>query len=395
MLEHFVPGRQGHLATNLPGSSACYLSFCPSPLQDIIPLSLSSETMDAVAECRALIGELQGMARFIPNVDMYLTMYVRKEALLSSQIEGTQCTFDDVLDPALDINASRDLTDVVNYVAASNEAMTEMETLPLCMRLLRNVHAVLLAGVRGQDRNPGEVRSSQNWVGPTGCTISEATYVPPNVLDLNRTLSDLERFLNDSQPIDPLVKAGLAHYQFETAHPFLDGNGRIGRLLITLSLVHDGVLEQPVLYPSYELKRRRNEYYSWLTRVREQGDYEGWIDFFIDCMLDSAQNAKKSMQQCAELHQSTEHLIADRMGRRSGNGLRLLHLLESNPIVDIAFVADRLELSTTGASGLVRNFVELDILKQRDGSRQRYRTFSYEKYLAILRDGDQPLRNGR
>ena len=391
MLDNIIPGRQGNLVSNLSGKLA-YASFRPSSLQSVLPLDLPAETMQIIANCRALIGEVQGMARFVPNVGMYLTMYVRKEALLSSQIEGTQCTFDDVLDPTLDVNASRDLTDVVNYVAATNRAMQDMNSMPLCTRLLRDVHAVLLAGVRGADRNPGEIRSSQNWVGPSGCTISDASYVPPNVDDLAITLSDLEKFINNEQPVDPIVKAGLVHYQFETAHPFLDGNGRMGRLLITLSLVNDGVLEQPVLYPSYELKRRRGEYYSWLTRVREQGDYEGWIGFFSECLLESAKNAKTSLQQLATLHQETERQVIQSSGRRSANALRLLELLEGNPIVDISFVADHLGLSFSGANALIGSFVDLGILVQRETGRQRYRTFSYERYLSILRAGDAPLR---
>ncbi len=322
---------------------------------------------------------------------MYLTMYVRKEALLSSQIEGTQCTFDDVLDPTLDKNASRDLMDVVNYVKATKRAEEDMKSLPLCTRLLRDVHFVLLAGVRGGDRNPGEVRTSQNWVGPTGCTLSQASYVPPNVEDLGRTLSDLENFINNEQPIDPIVKAGLAHYQFETAHPFLDGNGRVGRLLITLSLMNDGILEKPVLYPSYELKRRRGEYYGWLTRVREKGDYEGWIGFFSDCLRESALNARESMIKLAELHQEMERLLPSLSGRRSGNALKLLNLLEGNPIVDIPFVSRSLGISVTSASNLVGSFVTWGVLEQRNTKRQRYRTFSYERYLEILRAGDDPL----
>ncbi|MGN0071961.1 MAG: Fic family protein [Atopobiaceae bacterium] len=390
MLNHFVPGRQGKIVSNLAGRLA-YDSFCPSPLQSVLPLELDDSTMRSIADCRALIGEVQGMARFIPNVGMYLTMYVRKEALLSSQIEGTQCTFDDVLDPTLDENANRDLADVVNYVKATKRAEEELASLPLCMRLLKDVHAVLLSGVRGEDRNPGEIRTSQNWIGPAGCTLNQASYVPPNVEDLKKTLGDLEFFLNSEQPMDPIVKAGLAHYQFETAHPFLDGNGRIGRLLITLSLMNDGVLEKPVLYPSYELKRRRGEYYSWLMRVREQGDYEGWIGFFSQCLLESASNAKDSMMKLAELHQEMEAVLVSVSGRRSANALKLLSLLEGNPIVDIPFAAQHLGLSVTSASSLIESFVKWGVLQQRDAQRQRYRTFSYERYLEILRAGDDPL----
>ena len=390
MLDAMIPGRQGSLRTNLHGAAA-YQSFLPSRLQDCLPLDLAPQVLRTVADCRALLGEMQGMARFIPNIGMYLTMYVRKEALLSSQIEGTQCTFDDVLDPALDVNASRDLEDVVNYVRATDDAVRLLGSMPLCTRLLRAVHADLLAGVRGADKNPGELRTSQNWVGPGGCLLADAYFVPPNVDDMHEALSDLERFLNEERTLDPVIKAALAHYQFETIHPFLDGNGRIGRLLITLSLMNDGVLDQPVLYPSYELKRRRTGYYDWLTCVRETGDYEGWVGFFCECLLASALDACDSMRRLAELHASSERTIMMSTRRGSANALRLLELLEGNPIVDVRFVAERLGLSESGANSLVGSFVGLGLLAQRDQSRKRYRVFVYEPYLAILRSGDEPL----
>lgn len=390
MLDAIVSGRQGTLRSNLSGEFA-YRSFLPSRLQDCLPLSLAETTQIKISDCRALLGEMQGMARFIPNVAMYLSMYVRKEALLSSQIEGTQCTFDDVLDPSRAENASRDLQDVVNYAKAAEEAVALMCGMPLCTRLLRLVHATLLQGVRGEDKQPGQLRTSQNWIGPAGCMLNEAAYVPPNVDDMKRALGDLEVFLNDPQPVDPIVKAALAHYQFETIHPFLDGNGRIGRLLITLSLMNDGVLELPVLYPSYELKRRRAEYYAWLTAVRERGNYEGWVDFFCDCMLGSALDARNSMRALAELHAASERLVLSSTGRASANSARLLELLEANPIVDVNFVAEHLELSASGANSLVKSFERLGLLVQRDAGRKRYRVFSYEPYLAILRAGDEPL----
>lgn len=390
MLDNITPGRQGFLRTNLSGKLS-YRSFCPAPLQSCLPLNLDASTIRLIADCRALLGEIQGMTRYVPSVGMYLTMYVRKEALLSSQIEGTQCTFDDVLNPALDVNADRDLSDVINYVSASELAVTLMGTMPLCMRLMREVHKALLADARGSDKQPGELRTSQNWVGPAGCLLNEAAYVPPNVDDMRQTLSDLERFLNEERSLDPLVKAALAHYQFETAHPFLDGNGRLGRLLITLSLMNDGVLSLPAFYPSYELKRRRSTYYDWLTRVRETGDYEGWVGFFSDCLLASALDARNSMQALADLHSQSERLILGSTRRGATNAMRLLSVLEENPIIDVSFVAKRLDLSVSGANSLINSLVELGILSQRNSERKRYRIFTYEPYLAILRSGDQPL----
>ena len=287
MFANIIPGRQGSLRSNLSGDME-YKSFYPNKMRGFFPLSLDDATMRAVANCRAVLGEVEGMARFIPNVDMYLTMYVRKEALLSSQIEGTQCTFDDVLDPTNDVNASRDLTDVVNYTKAVDVAIGLMSDMPLCMRLLRQVHAVLLSDGRGSEKSPGQFRTTQNWIGPSGCGLKGASFVPPNVEDMQEALGDLEFFINECVDVEPVVKAALVHYQFETTHPFLDGNGRMGRLLILLSLMNDEALTRPVVYPSYELKRRRAEYYDRLMGVRETGDFEGWIKFVCDCLLASA-----------------------------------------------------------------------------------------------------------
>ena len=360
-------------------------------MKDYLPLSLGSDTSRRISDCRALLGEIEGMSRFIPNVGMYLTMYVRKEALLSSQIEGTQCTFDDILDPVNRRNASRDLSDVINYVKASDRAVELLKTMPLCMRMLREVHAILLSDVRGADKMPGEVRTSQNWVGPTGCTLADASYVPPNVDDMKAALSDLEVFLNDDTTTDPIIKAALAHYQFETVHPFLDGNGRMGRLLVTLSLMNDGVLSRPIIYPSYELKRRRSEYYDWLMRVRETGDFEGWVGFFCGCLLRSAEDARMTMDKLARLHEETVEVVTSRSRRSSTNVLRLLDVLEGHPIIDVKFVARELDLSLSGANLLVREFCSLGILEQPDANRRRYRTFAYERYLNILRQGSDPL----
>ena len=292
--------RQGSLRVNLPGI-AKYESFNPAPLDTVFPLSLSEDIVKLLAHSSRKLGEVEGMSRFVPNADMYLTMYVRKEALLSAQIEGTQCTFDDVLNPAADASLLGEVADVVNYVGASELAVQRMSDMPLCLRLLREVHARLLEGVRGSDKQPGMVRTSQNWIGPAGCTIQTAAFVPPNVDDMKSALAELELFMNRSD-LDPLIKAALIHYQFETIHPFLDGNGRLGRLLITLSLINDGVLCKPLFYPSYELKLRRNEYYDRLTAVRERGEFEQWVAFFCECIIASADDAERSLMQLVSLH---------------------------------------------------------------------------------------------
>lgn len=383
---------QGTLRNNLSGKLA-YYSFFPTPLQSLRQLNLTEETYRTLSACSRKLGELEGMLYFVPNADMYLTMYVRKEALLSSQIEGTQCTFDDLLSPSQTQLHHKDVADVVNYVRAVDRGVELLKKMPLCTRLLRQVHAVLLDGVRGTEKNPGELRSSQNWIGPSGCTIATASFVPPNIEDLSNTLQDLERFINEPQvEMDPIVRAALVLYQFETAHPFLDGNGRLGRLLITLMLINDGVLHSCLFYPSFQFKKNRSEYYRQLTSVRERGTYEEWIEFFCNSLLESAKDSVGSLKNLVDLHNRSTATITENLGRTAANGQRLLGILEEHPIVDTAFIAAQLDIGRSTASALVKSFEELGILRPLDESRQRYRQYGYEEYLSILREDAEPIR---
>lgn len=383
---------QGTLRNNLSGKLA-YYSFFPTPLQSLRQLNLTEETYRTLSACSRKLGELEGMLYFVPNADMYLTMYVRKEALLSSQIEGTQCTFDDLLSPSQTQLHHKDVADVVNYVRAVDRGVELLKKMPLCTRLLRQVHAVLLDGVRGTEKNLGELRSSQNWIGPSGCTIATASFVPPNIEDLSNTLQDLERFINEPQvEMDPIVRAALVHYQFETARPFLDGNGRLGRLLITLMLINDGVLHSCLFYPSFQFKKNRSEYYRQLTSVRERGTYEEWIEFFCNSLLESAKDSVGSLKNLVDLHNRSTATITENLGRTAANGQRLLGILEEHPIVDTAFIAAQLDIGRSTASSLVKSFEELGILRPLDESRQRYRQYGYEEYLSILREDAEPIR---
>ena len=383
---------QGTLRNNLSGKLA-YYSFFPTPLQSLRQLNLTEETYRTLSACSRMLGELEGMLYFVPNADMYLTMYVRKEALLSSQIEGTQCTFDDLLSPSQTQLHHKDVADVVNYVRAVDRGVELLKKMPLCTRLLRQVHAVLLDGVRGTEKNLGELRSSQNWIGPSGCTIATASFVPPNIEDLSNTLQDLERFINEPQvEMDPIVRAALVHYQFETARPFLDGNGRLGRLLITLMLINDGVLHSCLFYPSFQFKKNRSEYYRQLTSVRERGTYEEWIEFFCNSLLESAKDSVGSLKNLVDLHNRSTATITENLGRTAANGQRLLGILEEHPIVDTAFIAAQLDIGRSTASSLVKSFEELGILRPLDESRQRYRQYGYEEYLSILREDAEPIR---
>ena len=381
---------QGFLRKNLSGEAE-YQSFVPAPLDNVTPIDLSEETVRLLGACSRKLGELEGMLRFVPNAQMYLAMYVRKEALLSAQIEGTKCTFDDILNPENTELVQRDVADVVNCIKATEYAVERMNELPLCMRLLREVHTILLSGVCGSEKKPGELRSTQNWIGPGGSTLKNAAYIPPNIEDMNDSLRDLEKFINKAGDVDPIIKASLVHYQFETIHPFLDGNGRLGRLLITLSLMNDHALSAAVFYPSYQLKLRRSEYYEHLMAVRENGEYAKWVGFFCDCLLTSAEDAVGSLERLVNLHNANTALINESLGRSATNGQRLLKLLEDNPIVDVAFVVEKLDIARTTASNLVKDFVDLGMLVQREKEKQRYRTFLYENYLGILRQGSDPL----
>ena len=275
-----MTNRAGTFVSNLSGEMA-YESFRPAPLPPNPPIEVSGELLTKLIDANKKIATLEGLSSRIPNMGLFVSMYVRKEALLSSQIEGTQCTLEDILSPLIENNTNRDVSDVVNYIRATEFALERLKTLPLCNRLIKETHAVLLESARGQEKNPGEFRYSQNWIGGQGSTLKNARYIPPNPEDMLTAMSDLEKYINSDDTLDPLIQAALIHYQFETTHPFLDGNGRVGRLLITLFLMEKGILSTPALYISYYLKMNRIEYYDRMTQVRRTGDYEQWISFFL------------------------------------------------------------------------------------------------------------------
>jgi Fic family protein len=312
-------------------------------------------------------------------------MYVRKEALMSSQIEGTQATLEDVLDPMVDENANRNVADVVRYIKATEFAIERQKELPLCNRLIKETHAVLMEGVRGQEKSPGEFRHSQNWIGGVGSTLKNARYIPPNVEDMIEAMSDLEKYMNSGDEIDVLIRAALIHYQFETIHPFLDGNGRVGRLLITLFLMEQKALSTPALYISYFLKKNRIEYYDRMSEVRNKGNYEQWVKFFLRAILESAQDATDKIQKLSNLH--TENIgVIECMGRASKSARQLLEYLEQNPIIEIRKTAASLDMAFSTVSATVNRLCEAGILVRSAGE-QRNRKFSYEAYLDLLREG--------
>ncbi len=379
-----LTNRAGTYRSNLSGELS-YKSFIPNPLPPTPELDMDSELLELLIETSRKLAELDGVAKRIPNMNLFVSMYVRKEALMSSQIEGTQATLEDVLDPLLDANTNRDVADVVNYIKATEYAIERLKSLPLCNRLLRETHAVLMENVRGQEKNPGEFRTSQNWIGGQGSTIKNARYIPPCPEDMAVAISDLEKYINEDETYDVLIRAALIHYQFETIHPFLDGNGRIGRLLITLYLMEKGTLSTPALYISYFLKKNRVEYYDRMTEVRTKGNYEQWVRFFLQAIKECAEDAILTIDKLDALHQKNTAII-NGMGRTTKNALLLFNYLEANPIIDIKKTSQALGVSYNTVATQVQRFIDSGILIQTD-SASRNRTFSYKEYLDILRDG--------
>jgi Fic family protein len=283
-------------------SDAAYESFSPAPLPPNPPLQLDADSLNLLIAANKSVALLEGLSSRIPNVNLLISMYVRKEALMSSQIEGTQATLEDVLDPLIDENANRDVAEVINYIKATDFSIARLKELPLCNRLIKETHAVLMEGSRGQEKNPGEFRYSQNWIGGQGSTLKNARFIPPAPEDMTQAISDLEKYINGDDELDVLIRVALIHYQFETIHPFLDGNGRVGRLLITLYLMEKGVLTTPALYISYFLKKNRIEYYDRLSEVRRNGNYEQWVKFFLQAIYESAEDATLTIDKLTVLH---------------------------------------------------------------------------------------------
>lgn len=374
--------RAGIYVDNLNGE-AMYQSFKPNPLPPIPEIEMDGEIVKLLVDANKQLVKLDTASQLISNADLFISMYVRKEALISSQIEGTQCTLDDVLDPEVEANANLDVSDVINYVKATQYALKRLERLPLCCRLIREIHEVLMENVRGQDKTPGEFRHSQNWIGPANCSLKDARYIPPNVEDMQTAMSDLEKYINENVDYDPLIRAALIHYQFETIHPFLDGNGRIGRLLILLYLMEQRLIEKPVICISYFLKKNQIEYYDRISEVRRTGNFEQWIRFFLEAVSKAASDSLEAIRQLSVLHDTNVEKLPKTT--RSKDNLRaVFDYIEQYPIIDIKRTAKELEVSYNTVAAAVRKLVELGILQETTNA-ARNRVFAYEEYLAILR----------
>lgn len=374
--------RAGMYVEKLTGEAA-YRSFKPNPLPPMPEIEMDEEIVKLLVDANKQLVKLDTASQLISNAELFISMYVRKEALFSSQIEGTQCTLDDVLDPEAEANVNLDVSDVVNYVKATQYALNRMERLPLCCRLIREIHEVLMENVRGQDKTPGEFRHSQNWIGPANCALKDARYIPPNVEDMQDAMSDLEKYMNENAEYDPLIRAALIHYQFETIHPFLDGNGRIGRLLILLYLMEQGLLAKPVIYISFFLKKNQIEYYDRMGEVRRSGNFEQWIRFFLEAVSKAASDSLETIRQLSALHDANIEKLPKTT--RSKDNLRaVFDHIEQYPIIDIKRTAKELDISYNTAATSVKKLVELGILLETTNA-ARNRVFAYEEYLGILR----------
>ncbi|MDO4324040.1 MAG: Fic family protein [Lachnospiraceae bacterium] len=374
--------RAGTYVNNLAGE-ATYQSFKPNSLPPVPGITMDEEIIRLIVDANRQLVKLDMASQLISNTDLFISMYVRKEALISSQIEGTQCTLDDVLDPEVDMNANLDVSDVINYVKATQYALERLKKLPLCCRLIREVHVVLMEGVRGQDKTPGEFRYSQNWIGPANCSLKDARYIPPNVEDMQRAMSDLEKYMNQNEDYDPLIRAALIHYQFETIHPFLDGNGRIGRLLILLYLMEQGLLNKPVIYISYFLKKNQVEYYDRISEVRRSGNFEQWIKFFLEAVSKAASDSWRMVDELSNLHDRNIGKLPKTT--RSKDNLRaVFDYIEQHPIIDIKRTAKELRISYNTVATAVKKLVELGILQETTNA-LRNRVFAYEEFLRIIR----------
>ena len=378
-----MKNRAGTYVINLSGEMS-YQSFKPAPLPPVPPLTLNNEIVFKLVEASKNLTLLDALANFVPNINLLVSIYVRKEALLSSQIEGTQCTLDDIFDPLIEENTNQNVSDVVNYIKATEYALDRLNTLPLCNRLIKEAHRILIEGVRGQEKSPGEFRYSQNWIGGQNSNIKTARYIPPNVLDMQEAMSDLEKYINSDDSLGPLIQAALIHYQFETIHPFLDGNGRIGRLLITLFLIEKKVISCPALYISYFLKMNRIEYYDRMSQVRKTGDYEQWVLFFLQALADSSSDAIDTIDKLTKLHNRNINLLDDISPRQKTNVLKVFNYLEKNPIIDIQKTANALNLSYNTVAKAILLLIDKGILKQSAKS-GKTKIYSYFDYLDILR----------
>ena len=383
-------GRAGRYVLQPTG----YRAFVPAPLPPRPPVRMSDYMQVLLSAADRALGRLDGAIHTLPESDLFVLMYMRKEAVLSSQIEGTQSSLQDVLAAEARLLSPRDAGDtgeVINHLSVMTYGLDRLSALPLSVRLIREMHERLLLGVRGGHSMPGELRRTQNWIGSYGGTLREAIFVPPPFEEVPRALGDLEAFLHRKDSIPPLIRIGLVHAQFETIHPFLDGNGRVGRLLIAFFLCERGILAKPVLYISHYFKQHRGEYYDRLQAVRDAGDWEGWLSFFLRGVAEVGNQATATARRVLDLREAHRAVVTAHFGRSAGNGHRVLEVLYKQPVVTVSDVRDIANLSYQAANNLVARLVSVGILEEFSG-RKRNRAFLYGDYIRVFADGPEAAR---
>jgi len=377
-------GRAGAFQRQLEG----YVAFMPADLPPLPTVKIDDEMQVLLSRADRALGRLDGSVQSLPNRELFIFMYVRKEAVLSSQIEGTQASLGDLLKveaKLFDPMRPHDTHEIINYINAMNHGLERLNTLPMSLRLMREIHALLMVGVRGQQAAPGEFRTSQNWIGPPGATLKEAAFVPPPPHALPRLLGNLETYMNTADSTPVLLRVGLIHAQFETLHPFLDGNGRMGRLMITFFLCQQAVLRRPVLYLSHYLKRHRASYFDRLQEVRLRGDWEGWLKFFLTGVIEVAGEATETARKIVQMREDHRSQLITRLGKGAATGLKLLESLYQRPIFTVGSVADLLGVSAQAANTLTDRFVQLGLVNEITGQ-ARNRVFRYDAYVRLFTD---------
>lgn len=365
-----------------------YSAFVPFDLPPEPPVEFDDEMQGLLSRADRALGRLDGSIQSLPNPDLFVFMYVRKEAVLSSQIEGTQASLGDILEVEAEIfdpTRPNDTEEILNYVRAMNYGLKRLDELPMSLRLIREIHARLMQGVRGQHATPGDFRKTQNWIGPEGATLKNATFVPPPPSELSRLLGNLETYFHEKSSTPLLIRVGLIHAHFETLHPFLDGNGRMGRLLIAFTLCEQEVLLRPVLYLSHYLKRNRAEYYDRLQAVRTAGDWEGWLKFFLKGVAQVANEATETARDIVQMREAHRQMIIDDLGRGAANGLKLLESLYLRPIFMVNNVAELLEISPQAANNITDRFLGMGLVTETTGQK-RNRVFRYDPYVSLFAD---------
>ena len=364
-----------------------YQAFIPAPLPPEPPVQIE-RLQSLLSQADWALGRLDGSIETLPNPDLFVYMYVRKEAVLSSQIEGTQSSLQDLLAAEAKILAPdrpHDVDELINYVRAMDYGLERLDQLSLSLRLIRETHAELMQGVRGSHLTPGEIRTSQNWIGPGGCTLNEAIFVPPPPQEIGPQLSALGKFYHADTNLPLLIKIGLAHAQFETIHPFLDGNGRVGRLLITFMLCEREVLLKPALYLSHYFKKHQQQYYDELQSVHNAGTWEQWLSFFLRGVVEVSREATETARDIIQLREEHRELITARFGRVAGNGHRVLEYLYDHPIISVSEIRELTGTTYPTANNLVGRLVKTGILQEVNGQ-TRNRKFMYQSYIGLFQD---------